>query len=742
MKLYNTLNRKKEEFHSINPGKASIYTCGPTVYRYIHIGNLRAFLTADLLRRTLTVSGFQVEHIKNITDVGHMRQEALEQGGDKMILAALAEGKTSAEIAQYYTEAFHQDEEAMNILPAQNFPKATDHVPDMINMVEELIARKLAYVVEGNVYFDVEQYSNYGKLSGNALETLLDGVRIDPDPLKRNQIDFTLWKLAEDGREMKWMSPWGEGFPGWHIECSAMSTRYLGETFDIHTGGVDNIFPHHEGEIAQSEGALGHEVVRYWTHSQHLLVDGLKMAKSTGNSYTLSEIEDRGFDPLAFRYLCFLTHYRNRMNFTFPGLIAAQSALDRLRNLVAQWRGQDVQTADDEEAKVWGTRFWAHVDDDLNMPRAVAVMWQMTRSNLDPGTKLELLKDFDQLLGLDLVERSEVGISIPAAIDETILQRDVFRQKKDYSTADDLRAQVHHQGYEVEDTKDGTTIRLLQPTDSAKLRSLARAISGPDSIESLLERPSMKELSVIILAHDYPEDVQRCVTNTLKNLPNSETEVIVVENGTTSGLSSWLDDLQRQDDRLVVLHVDHALGEGAGKNTALKRAIGKYIVGLDLSVAPTGDLFSQVIQKLQDPSIGLVGRWGLRSYDLRHFDENESGEVDAMQAYCYAFRREDIKRVGLFDEKFRFYRNLDIDLSMQFRSQGLRVLALPDLNVERFEHKLFVSIPEGEVVKQSQKNFNRVLRKWGDQAPSLLLQFDPDIAHEGHDHDDDENDHD
>ncbi|MQG21084.1 MAG: cysteine--tRNA ligase [SAR202 cluster bacterium] len=739
MELYNTLNRKKEEFHSITPGKVSIYTCGPTVYRYIHIGNLRAFLTADLLRRSLAANGFEVEHIKNITDVGHMRQEALEQGGDKMILAALAEGKTSAQIAEYYTEAFRRDEDAMNILPAQFFPKATDHVPDMINMVEQLIIRNLAYVVEGNVYFDVERYSNYGKLSGNALETLLEGVRIDPDPLKKNQIDFTLWKLAEDGREMKWNSPWGEGFPGWHIECSAMSTRYLGETFDIHTGGVDNIFPHHEGEIAQSEGALGHEVVRYWTHSQHLLVDGLKMAKSTGNSYTLSEIEDRGFDPLAFRYLCFLTHYRNRMNFTFPGLIAAQSALDRLRNLVIQWTDQSVE-ADDEEAKVWRSRFWGYVDDDLNMPRAVATMWQMAQSKLNSSTKLELLEDFDRLLGLELVEQNNVAISIPTMINETVHERNVLRQKKDYLIADDLRAQVHQQGYEVEDTKDGTTIRQLQPTDSAKLKSLARAISGPDSVESRLAQPSTKEISVIILAHDYPEDVQRCVTNTLKNLPDTQAEVIVVENGTTSGLSIWLDDLQKKDQRLEVLHVDHALGEGAGKNTALKSATGKYIVGLDLSVAPTGDLFSQVIGTLQDPSIGLVGRWGLRSYDLRHFDENESGEVDAMQAYCYAFRREDIKRVGLFDEKFRFYRNLDIDLSMQFRSHGFRVLALPELNVERFEHKLFVSIPEGEVVKQSQKNFNRVLRKWGDRAPSLLLQFDPDIAHEGHDHDDDDHD--
>ena len=743
MKLYNTLTRQKEEFEPIEPGKASIYTCGPTVYRFIHIGNLRAFLTADLLRRGLVAQGIDVYHIKNITDVGHMRQEALEQGGDKMILAALAEGKTSAEIAQFYTDAFMEDEERMNILPAHLFPKATEHVVEMVDMVATLVERGLAYEVDGNVYFNAGAYANYGKLSGNSLQSLIDGVRVEPDPLKKSQVDFTLWKAAEEGRDLKWPSPWSDGFPGWHIECSAMSTKYLGERFDIHTGGVDNIFPHHEDEIAQSEGALGHDVVNYWTHGQHLLVDGLKMAKSTGNSYTLAEIEARGFEPVAFRYLCFLTHYRSRMNFTFPALIAAQSALEKLRRLALEWlRAPATNGASDAGADEWRSAFWDEVNDDLNMPRAVAALWRMARSDLAPAAKVKLLAEFDQLLGLDLAEMILQPPVVPADVDRIVGDRASLRAKTDYANADELRESVRAQGYVVEDTPDGAVTRQLQPTDTDQLRILARAISGSESVPSFLDAPAQHELSVIILAHDYPEDVQRCVSSALEHLGSRDAEVIIVENGTTSGLSKWLEDLAQQDDRVTVFHADHALGEGAAKNTALKTATGNYIVGLDLSVAATGDMFGQVIEALQDKSVGLVGRWGMRSYDLRHFDEEEHGEVDAMQAYVYAFRRDDLRQTGLLDEKFRFYRNLDIDLSMQFRYQGLKVLALHDLNVERFEHKLYVSMPEGEVTKQSQKNFNRVLRKWGDYAPRLLIQFDPDIAHEGHDHDENGNDHD
>jgi len=279
-----------------------MYTCGPTVYRPVHLGNLRSYLLADWLRRTLTFFGNEVTAVKNITDVGHMRQEAVDRGEDKVIAAALAEGKTPEEIAEFYEAKFHQDERHLGILPAAHFPRASDHVPEMIAIVERLLERGLAYEVDGTLFFAVKRFPTYGKLSGNIGEALRQGVRAELDPAKRHPADFALWKKAEPGRTLTWDSPWGTGFPGWHVECSAMSTRYLGERFDLHTGGVDNIFPHHEDEIAQSEGAFGHPSVRHWVHGQHLLADGIKMAKSARNTLTLDEMSELGLDPLAFRY--------------------------------------------------------------------------------------------------------------------------------------------------------------------------------------------------------------------------------------------------------------------------------------------------------------------------------------------------------------------------------------------------------------------------------------------------------
>src|ERR1700731_1154205 len=277
MRIYNTLTRRLEEITPREMGKIGMYSCGPTVYRYIHIGNLRTFTMADWIRRTFEYRGYDVLHIKNITDVGHMRQEMLDRGEDKMIAQARKEGKTSAQIAQFYTEAFHADELALNILPAHVFPRATQHVAEMIEIIEGLLNKGVAYVAGDNIYFDVKRFPAYGKLSGNLLESLLEGVRDVPDSNKHNREDFALWKAPEPGREMVWESPWGRGFPGWHIECSAMSMKYLGRCFDLHTGGVDNVFPHHEDEIAQSEAFTGEPYVNYWVHAQHLLADGQKM---------------------------------------------------------------------------------------------------------------------------------------------------------------------------------------------------------------------------------------------------------------------------------------------------------------------------------------------------------------------------------------------------------------------------------------------------------------------------------
>ena len=338
LRIYNTLSKRVEEVTTIESQVVRMYTCGPTVYRYAHIGNLRTYLMADWIRRVLQGQGYKITQIKNITDVGHMRQEMLDTGGDKVILAALAEGKTPQQIANFYAQAFHEDEHTLNILQATHFPRATDHIQDMIAIIQRLFDNGCAYRAGDNVYFDVSKFSDYGKLSGNIQEGLMAGVRAEVDPLKRDPRDFTLWKGAEPDREMKWDSPWGEGFPGWHIECSAMSTKYMGEQLDIHTGGVDNIFPHHEGEIAQSEAAFGVRYVRHWVHGQHLLADGVKMAKSAGNEFILDDLEQKGFDPLAFRYLCMTVRYRHRMNFTFSSLRGAERALTGLRDRVWVWQ--------------------------------------------------------------------------------------------------------------------------------------------------------------------------------------------------------------------------------------------------------------------------------------------------------------------------------------------------------------------------------------------------------------------
>src|SRR5438876_6083335 len=315
MKIYNTLTKRIEEIVPIEDGKIKMYSCGPTVYRFIHIGNLRTFTMADWIRRTFEYRGFQVLHVKNITDVGHMRQEMLDRGEDKLVAQARKEGKTSLQIAQFYTEAFHTDEAKLNILPAHIFPRATEHVQEMIAVIQGLLAKGLAYEVEGYVYYDIKRFPNYGKFSGNQLENMLAGVREGVDSNKHNAEDFPLWKPAEPGREMVWDSPWGPGFPGWHIECSAMSIKYLGETIDIHGAGVDNIFPHNEDEIAQSECATQKPFVRYWMHNGSLMIDGVKMSKSLGNFLTVEEaIEQYGAARL--RYCLLSSHYRTRQDFS------------------------------------------------------------------------------------------------------------------------------------------------------------------------------------------------------------------------------------------------------------------------------------------------------------------------------------------------------------------------------------------------------------------------------------------
>ena len=495
LRIFNTLSHRREEFMPLEPERVRIYTCGPTVYRYAHIGNLRTYLLADWLRRALAAQGYEVRHVKNITDVGHMRQEMLEQGEDKVIAAALAEGKTPAQIAQFYTDAFLHDEAKLNILPADVLPRATDHVGEMVELTKILVDKGFAYEREGNIYFDVGRFPHYGKLSGQRGEAREEGVRVEPDPLKGDQRDFSLWKAAEPGRTLRWPSPWGDGFPGWHIECSAMALKHLGPQIDIHTGGVDNIFPHHEDEIAQSEAALGHQSVRYWVHGQHLLVDGVKMAKSTGNVYTLADVEARGFEPLAFRYLSATSHYRARMNFTFAALISAQKALLRLRQALQESdRASDKQGDSSRGADSWRRRVWEAILDDLNIPAALAVAWELARSDEPAAVKRDLLLEFDRTFGLDL-DRPVAPEPPPADIKTLIEERKGLRGRAVYPPADAIRERIVGKGYEVRDGREGCLV-LRRPAWAEP----SATISSSRDVPSFIDEPDALEFSVCLLS--------------------------------------------------------------------------------------------------------------------------------------------------------------------------------------------------------------------------------------------------
>ena len=464
LRIYNTLAKRVEEIHPTTPGIIQMYTCGPTVYRDAHIGNLRTYLMADWVRRSLIHSGMQVTHIKNITDVGHMRQELVEAGGDKMITAALAEGMTVQEIADMYAGRFFRDEARLNIMEAIVFPWASQHIPEMIAIVETLVANGHAYEKGGNLYFDVPGFEGYGKLSNNIGGDLLEGVRSEIDPLKHDPRDFTLWKAAEPGRDLKWDSPWGPGFPGWHIECSAMASKYLGESFDIHTGGVDNIFPHHEDEIAQSEAAFGHRHVNYWIHAQHLLADGAKMAKSGGNVFLIDELIERGFSPLSFRYLCMTVRYRHRMNFTFTSLKAAEKALTGLRQRIWLWSQEPEATGHATETGEYRRRFWDAIESDLDLPGALSLTWEMVRSELPGRAKMDLLLEFDEIFGLDL-DKAPAENTVNEEVTTTLKVRGGHREKSDYATADSLRGQLASDGYVIQDTQDGTRARPKTPLE-------------------------------------------------------------------------------------------------------------------------------------------------------------------------------------------------------------------------------------------------------------------------------------
>ena len=462
IRLHNSLTRRTEPLEPLEPGKVGIYTCGSTVYKYAHIGNLRTYLFGDLLHRALEYLGYEVRYVKNITDVGHMRNDDHDSvAGDKVEEAAALEGKTPADIADFYTAAWLEDEALLNILPADVMPKATDHIAEMISLTERLVERGLAYEVDGTVYFDVSEFPGYGRLSGQKTDEMRAGHRVEVESDKRDPADFALWKHAHEHRSMKWPSPWGDGFPGWHIECSAMSLKHLGERFDIHTGGIDLKFPHHEDEIAQSEGALGHPVVSIWMHGEFLTMADAKMAKSTGNVVRVADLPGRGYEPLAFRYLALTAHYRSKLDFTEDAMHAAASGLARLRRVVGVGGPEPVDLASEPTAR-YRARFTDAVADDLGTPRALAIAHEVaSTADLTDAQRRTLLLDFDRVLGLSLAAPSAADAPLPDGAAELLERRAAARAARDWAASDSLRDELAAIGVDVRDTPTGqtTTVR-------------------------------------------------------------------------------------------------------------------------------------------------------------------------------------------------------------------------------------------------------------------------------------------
>ena len=464
--LYNSLTRSKELFQPLNPPRVGIYTCGPTVYRDIHIGNFRTFMMADWLRRMLEYNGYDVFAVRNITDVGHLQNDVEESGEDRLENEARLTGRSAYEIAAYYTERYLDDQAKLNILPAHLNPKATEHIPRMLAMTERLIERGLAYVANGNVYYDVSRFPPYGALSGNTVENLRAGghgrqqMEIAED--KDAPEDFALWKRGDVKRQMNWPSPWGVGFPGWHIECSAMSTQYLGEQFDIHTGGLDLKFPHHEDEIAQSQGASGKQPVQVWMHGEFLIFGQLKMSRSKGNVILVSTLEEWGIDPMAYRYLLLTAHYRSKLNFTDESLMAAQHGLNNLRDDLASLPvepGDQAQSWSEAAQRVRDA-FHTAINDDLDLPTALSITREVVRDKtIDPAERRRLVLDFDRVLGLRL---DAVEAKKPREISDEVLAlvrlRDEARATHNWQRSDQLRDQLIAMGFEVRDTPKGTEL--------------------------------------------------------------------------------------------------------------------------------------------------------------------------------------------------------------------------------------------------------------------------------------------
>lgn len=462
MKLYNTETRKIENFVPYNKDEVTMYTCGPTVYHYAHIGNLRTYISEDILEKTLNYLGFNVKRCMNITDVGHLSSDS-DSGEDKMLKGAKREHKTVLEIASMYTQAFYDDLKKLNIKIPEIISPATDNIDSYIKIITKLLEKGYAYISNGNVYFDVTKLDDYYRLTNHKEDEMVVGARegVEEDLGKRNQSDFVLWftKSKFEDQELKWESPWGLGYPGWHIECSCIALKNLGEHLDIHCGGVDNIFPHHTNEIAQTESYTGHKWCNFWFHGEHLNDKTGKMSKSKGEFLTVSLLESKGYDPLAYRFMCLQSHYRKQLLFSYESLDNAVVAYNKLKNKIKSLKN-NLEGNIEEAKEKYETLFKQALENDLNTSDALTILYDVLKSNLNNKTKLFLVEEFDKVLSLDLLKEDKIDEELEKYILEKIEERNVAKKNKDYSKADNIREELESRGILISDTREGTSYQL------------------------------------------------------------------------------------------------------------------------------------------------------------------------------------------------------------------------------------------------------------------------------------------
>lgn len=462
MRIYNTLTRSVEEFVPNNPNEVKMYTCGPTVYHFAHIGNLRAYIFEDVLEKTLNYLGYNVKRCMNITDVGHLTSDS-DSGEDKMLKGAKREHKSVMDIAKFYTEKFKDDLCLLNIKWPEIVSNATDNISEYIKIIEQLLDKGYAYRNGGNVYFDTSKLDDYYKLTNHKIDEMVVGVRegVEEDSCKRNQADFVLWftKSKFDDQELKWDSPWGVGYPGWHIECSGISMKYLGDYLDIHCGGVDNIFPHHTNEIAQSEAYLGHKWCNYWVHGEHLNDSTGKMSKSKGEFLTIDLLVNKGYNPLSYRFMCLNASYRKVLVFSYDALDNAENTYLKLKNKVLSI--EDNGEFQQDEFDNYNDKFKKYIGDDLNTANAITLIYDVLKSNLNGTTKLKLIDSFDKVLSLDLLKKCNNDSNLDEEILKQIEKRNIAKQEKNYELADSIRDELMKKGVKLIDSREGTTYEIV-----------------------------------------------------------------------------------------------------------------------------------------------------------------------------------------------------------------------------------------------------------------------------------------